>query len=66
MIDNIARWILVKIILEETAVTRGNLTNTFQINQMTIIATYDHAQDSLATTKIKQICFLFFLKRILC
>jgi hypothetical protein len=32
---------------------------------MTTIATYVHAQDSLVTTKIKQICFLFFLKRIL-
>ena len=38
--NTIARWILVNIIFAETAVTLGFLTNTFQNNQMTTIATY--------------------------
>ncbi len=51
--NTIARWILVNIIFAETAVTLGFLTNTFQNNQMTTIATYVHVQNSLGMRKIK-------------
>lgn len=62
MINTIARWILVNIIFAETAVTWGFLTNTFQNNQKTTIATYVHVQDSLATAKIKYLPFVHFKK----